>query len=349
MSKKKGNKVGMAIIGICVGIFLLVMSTPILILGLFLPSLEITMVEEYRHIASVANIEWSDMIIYDTVRYENDFELANVSDTAFEFLVVNYTKQEQRERCVATDEEGNCIETEIYWVVVEEKVLEGKEAILGQLKKLGYNTSTWTVVEAINTLESINDGEEYIITYSNKDIEDMLEYFDEEQREWANMLIADNFIHEMFGETYDLPEYLPVIDGTTFAWPTPTLSKVTSHFGWRTDPINGKRTFHYGMDMAGAGALGQPIISIADGVVVQVTYGNNISGNNVRIEHIDSEGNVWQSRYSHMSQIEVTQGETVLQGKVIGAVGNTGKSTGPHLHLELKFNGQLVDPYPYIR
>ena len=93
MSKKKGNKVGMAIIGICVGIFLLVMSTPILILGLFLPSLEITMVEEYRHIASVANIEWSDMIIYDTVRYENDFELANVSDTAFEFLVVNYTKQ----------------------------------------------------------------------------------------------------------------------------------------------------------------------------------------------------------------------------------------------------------------
>lgn len=340
-------------------VFLIVLSVPFFIvacpmllfvtnLSMVVPSAEIEIVEQYREISSVTGIEWADMIIYDTVRYENDFSLADPSDTAFEFISVDYEKRVEKERCVNRDKEGNCIETETYWETVEKKILRNKEQILRQLRKLGYEVENWTVIDAVSTLKSLNDGEEYIIGFIYKDIEDMLNNLTQEQIEWANTIISENIVYAMYGDVFDLPDHIAVVGDSFFTWPVPGLYTVTSPYGWRTHPTTKQRAFHYGVDISGTGAMGKPIISAADGEVIQVNRSNNAAGHNVRIRHLDEEGNEWQSRYCHMSQISVLVGQQVSQGDVIGAVGNTGRSTGPHLHFELKFEGQLLDPYRYI-
>lgn len=313
------------------------------------PSAEIEIVEEYKQINNVTGIEWVDMVVFDTVRYDNDFTLANPSDTAFSFFTVEYEKREQRERCIATNEEGECVETETYWVTVEKKTLRNKGEILRKLSQLGYETTDWTVIDAYNTLESLNESDEYIIEFIYKDIEDMMKGFDEDQIEWANMLISENIIYDLYGDMFDLPDHIAIVGDSFFAWPTPGLKEVTSPYGWRIHPTTHQRSFHYGIDISGSNAMGKPIISAADGEVMQVNRSDNVAGNNVRIRHYDSEGNEWQTRYCHMSQISVAVGQQVSQGDVIGAVGSTGRSTGPHLHFEIKFEGQLIDPYPYIK
>ncbi len=315
-----------------------------------LPTAYVETVQEYKELGSLTGIEWADMIIYDTVRYENDFDLADPSETAFEFFIVDYERFEKEYYCVEEDVEGNCIELDYKWVSAEKKMLRSKEAILRQLERLDYNTNNFDVRETINIFERLDKTKEYDIKFYSRDLEDLFVNLSEDEQEWANVLVSENFAHEMFGEVYDLPDHIPVIDGKFLAWPTPTLHTITSNYGWRVHPTEGTRLFHYGTDISGANAMGQPVISVADGEVIQVNYTeSSTSGLNIRISHIDEEGNEWQSRYSHLSQINVKTGERVSQGDVVGAVGNTGRSTGPHLHFELRFGGQLVDPYPYIR
>ncbi len=311
----------------------------------FMPTAEVGIIEEYKLVGEATKVNWAEMLIYDTVRYENDFTEADPKETVYNFLIIEFERREKEYYCVEKDEKGNCIKEEYKWVTVEKSILHGKEKILGKLKQLGYeNLDFYSTMEKYNQL---NNDESLIIVFSGKDLEDLMDDFTPEQIEWANMLIEENFIFEMYGYVFDLPEHIPVAGGK-FAWPTPTLHNVTSPYGWRTHPVTGERKFHYGVDIAGPNAMGQPIISVADGIVFQVNYTNNAAGYNVRIKHIDEDGNEWQSRYCHMSHIGVKAGQQVKQGDVIGAVGNTGRSTGPHLHFELKFCGQLVDPYPYI-
>lgn len=113
---------------------------------------------------------------------------------------------------------------------------------------------------------------------------------------------------------------------------------VTSEFGWRTHPISGdESTFHSGIDLAAD--EGTPITAIWSG---QVIFAGEYDGygNMVLIDH----GNARYTLYGHCSEIYVEPGSVVEQGQIIAAVGSTGYSTGPHLHLELWENGQYVDP-----
>lgn len=312
-----------------------------------LPAAELGMAEEYKQVGQASKISWSDMIIYDTVRFENELETADPKETVYEFLIIEYEQREKEYYCVLTDEDGNCLARGTRWITLEHQWLHGKNEIEGKLMELGYYGLDF--FDVVSTYEKLNREEEFIITFSGKDLEDLMDDFTVDQIEWVNLLIEGNFIFEMYGEVFDLPEHIPVAGNVRFAWPTPTLNQVTSHFGWRVHPVTHERSFHYGVDISGPNAMGQPIIAIADGEVFQVNLTNTAAGYNLRIRHIDEEGNTWESRYCHMSQISVTPGDYVKQGDVIGAVGNTGRSTGPHLHLELKFEGQLVDPYPYIK
>jgi len=127
---------------------------------------------------------------------------------------------------------------------------------------------------------------------------------------------------------------------------TPTLRPVSvafvsSRFGWRMDPITGRRTMHRGVDFSAR--LGTPVVATADGVVtfsgVEQTYGNV-----VEISH----GTGFVTRYAHMQRRLVQKGERVTRGDVIGRVGSTGRSTFSHLHYEVDKEGERVDPMRYV-
>jgi murein DD-endopeptidase MepM/ murein hydrolase activator NlpD len=127
-----------------------------------------------------------------------------------------------------------------------------------------------------------------------------------------------------------IPAYMPVKD-----------FRYTSGFGFRYDPFNGAGAMHGGLDMAGA--HGEPIYASADGVVQQAGRANGY-GNLVELNH----GKGIDTRYGHLSAIMVKPGEKVRQGQIIGRMGSTGRSTGVHLHFEVRVDGRAVNPRPFL-
>lgn len=111
--------------------------------------------------------------------------------------------------------------------------------------------------------------------------------------------------------------------------------KVTSPYGYRRDPITGKQSWHNGLDLR---AKNEPAYAMMDGIVEKVGYDNR-SGNYVTLRH----GNYHVS-YCHLSSIIVRKGEYVYPGIIVGVTGNTGRSTGSHLHLTCKKGGKSVNP-----
>ncbi|WP_304607858.1 M23 family metallopeptidase [Leptolyngbya sp. PCC 6406] len=127
-----------------------------------------------------------------------------------------------------------------------------------------------------------------------------------------------------------------------FIFPLATPAPITSLFGWRTHPIFGDSRFHAGTDLGAP--TGTPILAAKAGTVITADY---LGGYGLTVILRHEDGNQ-ETRYAHMSQLMVRPGETVEQGEVIGLVGSTGNSTGPHLHFELRqLTAQgwvLVDP-----
>ncbi len=138
------------------------------------------------------------------------------------------------------------------------------------------------------------------------------------------------------------------MDGTaTRAIAIPTRKPVdnmrlTSSFGMRVHPVLGKRMRHNGIDIPAA--TGTPIYAPADGVVGRAQRLGGY-GNYAEIEH----GNGIQTRFGHMSRIAVTPGQRIKQGQLVGYVGSTGRSTGPHLHYEVRIAGTPVNPIPFVQ
>ena len=120
------------------------------------------------------------------------------------------------------------------------------------------------------------------------------------------------------------------------ASPVP-YSRRTSGFGMRQHPILHTQRAHTGVDYAAP--TGTPVMSVADGVVVESSY-QGAYGNMVVVQHNGQQATV----YAHLSRMQVKRGQSIKQGDVIGAVGTTGLSTGPHLHFEFRVNGRHVDP-----
>ncbi len=130
-----------------------------------------------------------------------------------------------------------------------------------------------------------------------------------------------------------------ILAATPSIWPT--KGKVTSRFGWRTAPTTGASTYHKGIDIGKNN--GAPIVAPADGTV---TFSGRQSGygNCIEIRH----ANGITTMYAHMKSYTVKRGQKVKRSDVIGYVGSTGRSTGPHLHYEVRVNGVPVDPMKYI-
>lgn len=148
-----------------------------------------------------------------------------------------------------------------------------------------------------------------------------------------------------------------VYDGADFLWPTPTVNRISSYYGWRWGKM------HNGVDIANGNCWGDKIVAIADGVVT--TYSNSCThnygkkpartccgtgyGNYVTINHGTKDGKTYVAYYAHMASITVSLGSKVKKGDIIGYVGSTGRSTGAHLHFGLSVNGSWVNPMNYYK
>lgn len=119
------------------------------------------------------------------------------------------------------------------------------------------------------------------------------------------------------------------------------LSLMSSGFGFRRDPFNGHPAMHSGLDFKGP--IGAPIMAAATG---KVSFVGTKAGYGKTIEI--SHGNGLMTRYAHMSAYRARVGQEVEAGDVIGAIGNTGRSTGPHLHFEVRINDRAVNPRPFL-
>ncbi len=138
--------------------------------------------------------------------------------------------------------------------------------------------------------------------------------------------------------------------GGTFAWPVPESTRITSDYGLRIDPFTGYKTGHSGIDIGHApnksSLYGADIVAATDGVVIVASYVSGY-GNTVMIDH---GSGIW-TLYGHIRNggIKVDVGESVVKGEKIAEVGSTGRSTGPHLHFEVRENNVPVNPWKYLK
>lgn len=129
------------------------------------------------------------------------------------------------------------------------------------------------------------------------------------------------------------------------AWVVPYTKNLTSNFNpKRVHPITGKIKPHNGIDISAGGILGKPVVAYADGKVISSGWNSGGYGYLVIIQH---DNNV-KTYYGHLKQQGVKKGTKVKAGQIIGYVGSTGASTGPHLHFEIRVNGKPVNPLPYV-
>lgn len=122
----------------------------------------------------------------------------------------------------------------------------------------------------------------------------------------------------------------------------PVMGPITGAFGERIDPFNGEGAFHSGVDISSH--YGQPVMATADGIVTYADFYNGY-GRMIQIDH----GNGISTRYGHLSGFAVADGQNVREGQVIGYVGLSGRSTGPHLHYEVRIHDTPVNPHKFLR
>lgn len=152
-----------------------------------------------------------------------------------------------------------------------------------------------------------------------------LDFRDEYQGKIEAKLLLKSVLREM------LPNSSPV-----------EVAFSSSSYGWRIDPMSGHRAFHEGLDFPAA--IGTPVYAAADGIVTTSAQTPDY-GNLLKIDH----GSGLETRYAHNYKLLVKEGDRVVKGQKIALVGSTGRSTGPHLHYEIRLNGNPLDPREYLK
>lgn len=145
-------------------------------------------------------------------------------------------------------------------------------------------------------------------------------------------------------EAFEIPSP-DIVDDTVYTLPfehaAPASGRVSSHFGYRIHPISGNTTFHHGADLAVA--TGTAVKAFAAGKVAETGY-HSVYGHYIKLEHADG----FLSMYAHLDSILVKKGKKVKLGDTIALSGNSGYSTGAHLHFEVRRNGKVINPFDYV-
>ncbi|HYI64881.1 MAG TPA: M23 family metallopeptidase [Allosphingosinicella sp.] len=154
---------------------------------------------------------------------------------------------------------------------------------------------------------------------------------------------ADPAFRALFTSWRALDRLEQGVAGIPAAQPVQTSANLTSGYGIRSDPFRGRAAMHAGIDLSGP--LGTPIYATADGVVGRSEWNSGGYGNLVEIDH----GQGIQTRYGHLSRLIARPGQRVRRGELIGLMGSTGRSTGSHLHYEVRIEGRAVNPVPFMQ
>ena len=147
---------------------------------------------------------------------------------------------------------------------------------------------------------------------------------------------------EIAGKNKEAAQSGVVYDGGRFLWPTPGYYKVYSAYGQRRGKL------HKGIDISQSGINGARIVASASGVVIAAGWNSGGYGNYVMINHGTLNGKTYITLYAHMSKVRTSVGARVTKGQLIGNVGSTGRSSGPHLHFEIRVNGSPKNPMSYF-
>ena len=204
------------------------------------------------------------------------------------------------------------------------RVIFDADPIPSSVRKAGFGG-----INKYKQLEDMNDPELVISTSRKLDIISKEAYV--QSKSYDEVLKLAMSKEKMMAS---IPAIMPVSNKD--------LKRISAGFGWRIHPIYKIKTFHSGMDFSAP--VGTPIYATGDGVVEKIEYSSYGYGNNVTINN----GFGYETRYAHMSTFNVKRGEKVKRGSIIGYVGNTGTSTGPHIHYEVHKNGKAVDPKYYF-
>ncbi len=219
------------------------------------------------------------------------------------------------------EEEGKIAESDVRAAAAE--TIELESLLSGRLTDLEDNQSSSEELKA--ELEARIAEWEEKVNQHDADIQDLTAY-----------IIANTPPATTGSATPPPPSAL---SAQGFNWPL--VGRLSSGFGTRVHPIFGTRRLHTGLDLGGRS--GEPIYAAKGGVVISAGWRGGY-GNAVVIDH----GDGLTTLYAHQSSIAVSAGQSVAIGEVIGYVGSTGWSTGPHLHFELRYNGSPIDPLPYL-
>lgn len=176
-------------------------------------------------------------------------------------------------------------------------------------------------------LDSLSDGQ-LLVQVTNK--------LDQLDRMVYTQIKSFDHLKELSAASKSRMAHIPAIPPISEKY----LRAMASGYGYRSDPIYGTTRFHEGMDFSSP--VGTPVYATGDGKVTEASW-KSAYGNLVEIDH----GFNYTTRYAHLSEIKVRPGQTIRRGDLIGKVGNTGKSTGPHLHYEVRFRGAPQNPVNY--
>ena len=154
---------------------------------------------------------------------------------------------------------------------------------------------------------------------------------------------ADPRFRELFVSWRRLEQLEQAVVAIPSAQPLRNAANFTSGFGVRSDPFRGRAAMHGGVDLAGP--LGTPVYATADGIVARAEWNSGGYGNLVEILH----GQGIETRYGHLSRLVARAGQRVRRGDLIGLMGSTGRSTGSHLHYEVRIDGRAVNPVPFMQ
>ncbi len=227
-----------------------------------------------------------------------------------------------------------------------------RENITLKKEKIRYEQLTSEISHRIGLINektkvlSTLAGVDQVMNLERGDIPDLNTQFDNQQLdrelplrkvELNNLQATLERVEKSFNEKQEELDYTPSV------WPliSTEVGWVSSSLGYRTDPITGKRAYHNGIDISTS--VGTPIIAPANGVVVEAQRSATL-GNTLAINHM----NGYTTIYGHLKAFNVKKGDRVTRGMIIGYVGNTGRSTGSHVHYEVRLNTKPMNPMRYI-
>jgi len=303
----------------------------------------------YKSLTEQSEINWTSFMAYDVVRLDNYLKENRPNESIFDLLKVSFTEYEiiETEKEVTRIVDGEPVTevvTQKEYKVARRLELQDYSSIKELLGSLDYDASeeNMTVNSVTDFLSDLNEKEEYEIETFVLTDEEISEGFDKKHKEWflalVEILPLIDPSSEFDPDKFIIPE---IIDNPDIPSIWPAIGVVTSEFGEvRITHI------HQGIDIASG--TGTPIRATANGTVIAVGTSGNF-GKRIMIYHgTDRNGNTYVTVYAHLSEFKVEVGQKVGQGDLIGLMGNTGVSTGTHLHYEVRVNGAPVNPRYFL-